>query len=211
MEVLAKMGEALYKGDANSVVSLVKEALDGGLIPGDILEKGLIAGMNNVGKDFREGVLFIPEVLIAARAMHAGMGILKPLLSKGEFRAPGKFVIGTVKGDLHDIGKNLVAMMMEGGGFEVVNLGVDIPAAKFVEVVREEEPDILGLSALLTTTMVEMKGVIKALEEAGIREKVKVIIGGAPVTERFAEEIEADGYASNASAAVEKAKELLQR
>lgn len=211
MDLLVKMGEDLYKGDANSVGSLVQQALHGGLTPKEILEKGLIAGMNKVGKDFRDGTLFIPEVLIAARAMHAGMDVLRPLLTEGDVQATGKFVIGTVKGDLHDIGKNLVGMMMEGAGFQVIDLGVDIPAERFVEAVKEEEPDLVGMSALLTTTMAEMRRVIEVLEKAGVREKVKVMVGGAPVTDRYAEAIGADGYASNASAAVEKAKELLGR
>jgi len=210
MEQLAKMGEDLYKGDANSVASLVQQALDSGVSPAEILEKGLIAGMNTVGKDFRDGMLFIPEVLIAARAMHAGMDILKPLLSEAELKATGTFVIGTVKGDLHDIGKNLVGMMMEGAGFEVIDLGIDTPAEKFIEAVEEYEPELVGMSALLTTTMVQMKGVIEALKEAGLRDRVKVIVGGAPVTEKYAQDIGADGYAPNASAAVDKAKELLQ-
>lgn len=210
MELLTKMREDLYKGDANSVASLVQEALDRGLGPGDILEKGLTAGMNAVGKDFRDDILFVPEVLIAARAMHAGMDILKPLLSKGELKASGKFVIGTVKGDLHDIGKNLGGMMMEGAGFEVIDLGIDTPPEKFIEAVEEHRPELVGLSALLTTTMVQMKGVIEALKDAGLRDRVKVIVGGAPVTEKYAQDIGADGYAPNASAAVDKAKELLQ-
>lgn len=209
MQLLTKIGEDLYKGKADSVASLVQEALDSGLSPAGILEKGLIAGMNKVGKDFRDGTLYIPEVLIAARAMHAGMDILKPLLSKEELKATGKFVIGTVKGDLHDIGKNLVGMMMEGAGFEVIDLGIDTPAEKFIEAVEQHQPDLVGVSALLTTTMVEMKAVIKALEQAGLRDRVKVIVGGAPVTEKYAQDIGADGYAPNASLAVDKARELL--
>lgn len=211
MELLTKMREDLYKGDVNSVASLVQEALDRGLSPGDILEKGLIAGMNKVGEDFRDGILFIPEVLRPARAMHAGMSILKPLLSKGELKGTGKFVIGTVKGDLHDIGKNLVGMMMEGAGFEVIDLGIDTPSERFIDAVEQHQPQLVGMSALLTTTMVQMKGVIEALKEAGLRNRVKVMVGGAPVTEKYAQDIGADGYAPNASAAVDKARELLQR
>lgn len=211
MEPLSKMREDLYKGDADSVASLVQQTLNSDLSPGDILEKGLIAGMNEVGKDFRDGILFVPEVLIAARAMHAGMDVLKPLLSEAELEATGKFVIGTVKGDLHDIGKNLVGMMMEGAGFQVIDLGIDTPAEKFVEAVEEHQPELVGMSALLTTTMVQMKGVIEALEKAGLRDRVKVMVGGAPVTEKYAQDVGADGYAPNASAAVDKAKELLQR
>jgi 5-methyltetrahydrofolate--homocysteine methyltransferase len=210
-DTLKQMAEALYNGDAAKVSELVRAALSAGMTPGQVLNEGLIEGMNAVGKDFRDGILFVPEVLIAARAMQAGMNILKPLLAQADVKAIGKFAIGTVKGDLHDIGKNLVSMMMEGAGFEVVNLGTDVPADKFVAAVKDQGANILGMSALLTTTMVEMKGVIEALEEAGLRDKVKVMIGGAPVTEKFAKEIGADGYAPNASAAVEKAKQLMGR
>ena len=209
MELLKEMAEALYNGDAQKVSKLTQRALDAGLDPATILNNGLIEGMNAVGKDFRDGILFVPEVLIAARAMQAGMNILKPLLAKSDIQPIGKLAIGTVKGDLHDIGKNLVSMMMEGAGFEVINLGTDVPASKFVEVVKETGANIVGMSALLTTTMVEMKNVIEALEEAGLRDKVKVIVGGAPVTQKFADEIGADGYAPNASAAVEMTKRLL--
>jgi len=208
-ELLKKLAEDLYNGDAESVAALTQKALDDGLTPAEVLENGLIAGMNAVGKDFRDGILFVPEVLIAARAMHAGMSVLKPLLAESEIPATGRLVIGTVKGDLHDIGKNLVAMMMEGAGFEVHDLGVDVPAKEFVAAVKTKQPDVVGLSALLTTTMVEMKGVIEALRQAGLRNQIKVIVGGAPVTQKYAAEIGADGYAANASTAVEKAKDLL--
>ena len=208
-ELLKKLAENLYDGDAESVVALTRQALAAGLSPSEILETGLIAGMNAVGKDFRDGILFVPEVLIAARAMHAGMGVLKPLLAESDVPSTGKFLIGTVKGDLHDIGKNLVAMMMEGAGFEVRDLGVDVPAQKFVAEVEAWQPDVLGLSALLTTTMVEMQTVIEALSQASLRDRVKVLVGGAPVTEKYAEEIGADGYAANASTAVEEAQKLL--
>ena len=209
MDLFKDMAEALYEGDAATVGELTQKAIDDGVGPGEILNGGLIEGMNAVGKDFRDGILFVPEVLIAARAMHAGMSILKPLLAAADVEPLGTFAIGTVKGDLHDIGKNLVSMMMEGAGFEVINLGTDVPAEKFVEAVKESGADIIGMSALLTTTMVEMKGVVEALEEAGLRSQVKVIIGGAPVTQKFSDEIGADGYAPNASAAVETAKSLL--
>ncbi len=208
-ELLKKLTEDLYNGDADSVAALTRQALAEGLPPSEILETGLIAGMNAVGKDFREGILFVPEVLIAARAMHAGMDVLKPLLAESDVPSSGKFLIGTVKGDLHDIGKNLVAMMMEGAGFEVHDLGVDVPAGKFVAEVKAWQPDVLGLSALLTTTMVEMQTVIEALDRAGLRDRVKVLVGGAPVTEKYAAEIGADGCAANASTAVEEAKKLL--
>jgi 5-methyltetrahydrofolate--homocysteine methyltransferase len=209
MDTYKEMAEALYNGQAKQVGTLVQQAIDGGAKPGDVLTNGLIEGMNAVGKDFRDGVLFVPEVLIAARAMQAGMNILKPLLAAADIQPVGTMAIGTVKGDLHDIGKNLVSMMMEGAGFEVVNLGTDVPAAKFVEAVRDKKVNVIGMSALLTTTMVEMKGVIEGLVEAGVRDKVKVVIGGAPVTQKFSDEIGADGYAPNASAAVEVSKKLL--
>jgi 5-methyltetrahydrofolate--homocysteine methyltransferase len=209
MDLLKDMAEALYKGDAAKVTALVKQALDAGMSAGEILNNGLIEGMNVVGKDFRDGILFVPEVLIAARAMQAGMDLLKPLLAESDVQPMGTMVIGTVKGDLHDIGKNLVAMMMEGAGFQVINLGTDVPAEKFVEAAKKHNADLVGMSALLTTTMVHMKDVIEAFQEAGLRDKVKIMVGGAPVTQKFAEEIGADGYAPNASAAVDKAKELL--
>lgn len=207
--LMEELAIALYNGEAEKVAELTRKALDEGIPPEEILNKGLIAGMDKVGKDFRDGILFVPEVLVAAYAMKAGMEILRPLLAETGASGLGTFVIGTVKGDLHDIGKNMVAMMMEGAGFKVVDLGVDTPTEKFVEAVKSHNPHILGMSALLTTTMVEMRKVIKALEEAGLREKVKVMVGGAPVTQEFAEEIGADGYAPKASLAVEKAKALL--
>jgi len=207
--LMEELAIALYNGEAEKVAELTRKALDEGIPPEEILNKGLIAGMDKVGKDFRDGILFVPEVLVAAYAMKAGMEILRPLLAETGASGLGTFVIGTVKGDLHDIGKNMVAMMMEGAGFKVVDLGVDTPTEKFVEAVKNYNPHILGMSALLTTTMVEMRKVIEALEEAGLREKVKVMVGGAPVTQEFAEEIGADGYAPNASLAVEKAKALL--
>lgn len=209
MELLEKLAKEIYNGNAEAVAALTQEALDAGLSPEEILNQGMIAGMDAVGRDFRDGILFVPEVLIAARAMHAGMDILRPLLTEAESHSKGTVVLGTVRGDLHDIGKNLVGMMMEGAGFQVVDLGTDVPPEKFVEAAKEHRARIVGMSALLTTTMTEMPNVIAALEEAGLRDAVKVMVGGAPVTERFAEEIGADGYAPNASAAVEKARELL--
>jgi 5-methyltetrahydrofolate--homocysteine methyltransferase len=161
-----------------------------------------------VGKDFKAGELFVPEVLIAARAMHAGMDILRPLLAEADVPTAGKYIIGTVKGDLHDIGKNLVKMMLEGAGFEIVDLGTDIDADAFVDAVREHQPNMLGMSALLTTTMVNMRTIIEALEEAGLRDSVKVMIGGAPVTAAYAEEIGADAYAPDAASAVDVAREM---
>jgi 5-methyltetrahydrofolate--homocysteine methyltransferase len=205
-DMLQKIASNLYDGDDDAVAGLVQEALDQGLAPQDILSGGLIAGMDEVGKDFKAGELFVPEVLIAARAMHAGMGVLRPLLAESDVPSAGKFVIGTVEGDLHDIGKNLVRMMIEGAGFETIDLGTDVKADAFVEAVREHRPTLVGMSALLTTTMVNMKGTIEALEEAGLRDSVKVMIGGAPVTAAFAEEIGADAYAPDAASAVDVAR-----
>jgi 5-methyltetrahydrofolate--homocysteine methyltransferase len=207
-DVLQQIAHKLYAGDRDTVSTLTQQALDGGLAPGEVLKGGLLTGMDRVGVDFRAGDLFVPEVLIAARAMHAGMDILKPLLTEGEAEMAGKVVIGTVEGDLHDIGKNLVAMMLEGGGFEIVDLGTDVPPAKFVEAVNKEQPDLIGMSALLTTTMPRMKSTIEALTEAGVRESVKVMVGGAPVTKDYADDIGADGYASDAGSAVQLARSL---
>jgi 5-methyltetrahydrofolate--homocysteine methyltransferase len=209
MDLLQKISEELQKGNFNGVPKLTQEALDAGMPPTKILKEGLIAGMDVVGERFRKNELFIPEVLVAARAMHGGMDVLRPKLAEADIRFTGKMVLGTVKSDLHDIGKNLVGMMMEGAGFQVIDLGIDIPSEKFVEGVKSHQPDLLGLSALLTTTMPKMKEVIQSLVMAGIREKVKVIVGGAPVTEKFAKEIGADGYAPDAGSAVNVAKSLI--
>jgi 5-methyltetrahydrofolate--homocysteine methyltransferase len=208
-DVLQDIASSLYEGAAPKVAEFVQQALDEGLSAEEVLKGGLITGMDEVGKDFKAGELFVPEVLIAARAMHAGMDILRPLLAETDVTSAGKFIVGTVKGDLHDIGKNLVKMMIEGGGFEVIDLGVDVSAEKFVQAVREHSPDILGMSALLTTTMTSMREVIEALQEAGVRDQVKVVIGGAPVTDAFASEIGADGYAPDAASAVDVAREMV--
>ena len=208
-DVLKLIAEQLYIGDDNGVSELTQKALDEGLRPEEVLRGGLLAGMDRVGVDFRDDKLFIPEVLIAARAMHAGMDILRPFLVGSDISFSGKVVIGTVEGDLHDIGKNLVAMMLEGGGFEIVDIGTDVPPDGFVEAIKEEEPDLVGMSALLTTTMQSMKRTIVALEEAGLRENLKVIVGGAPVTQEFANEIGADGYAPDAGSAVELARSII--
>jgi 5-methyltetrahydrofolate--homocysteine methyltransferase len=207
-DVLSKIASQLYAGEADQVVELVQQALDKGMTPNEVLQGGLIAGMDQVGKDFKAGDLFVPEVLIAARAMHAGMNVLRPLLSKAEASSAGKMVIGTVKGDLHDIGKNLVKMMVEGAGFEVVDLGTDVSSEKFVAAVKEHQPQLVGLSALLTTTMTNMKTTVEALQEAGLRSSVKVMVGGAPVTEAFAKQIGADAYAPDAASAVDMARSL---
>ena len=207
-DVLQKIASQLYAGEADDVAELVQSALDKGMSASEVLQGGLIAGMDQVGKDFKAGDLFVPEVLIAARAMHAGMNILRPLLAESGTPGVGKYVIGTVKGDLHDIGKNLVKMMVEGAGFDVVDLGTDVPPDKFVAAVREHQPKLVGLSALLTTTMVNMKTTVEALQEAGLRGSVKIMVGGAPVTDAFAKQVGADAYAPDAASAVDLARSL---
>ena len=208
MEILRKISEELQVGNYEELPKLVQQALELKIPPGRILSDGLVAGMDIVGDRFRRDELFMPEVLISARAMQAGMDILRPKLIEAGAKMAGKIVAGTVKGDLHDIGKNLVSMLMEGAGFQVIDLGIDVPSEKFVEAVRIQRPNLLGLSALLTTTMPRMKEVIESLVEAGLRKSVKVMVGGAPVTEKFARDIGADGYAPDAASAVEKAREL---
>ena len=201
--------QAVLEGDAGAAATQVQAGLDAGIAPSDILNKGCIAAMGEVGRLFEEGEMFVPEMLIAARAMQAGMAILKPHLAEGEITSAGKVILGTVAGDLHDIGKNLVGMMMEGAGFEIVDLGTDVSAEAFVNAVREHKADIIGMSALLTTTMPSMTATVDALTEAGLRDKIKVLIGGAPVTQAFADEIGADGFAPDASSATRVAKGLL--
>jgi 5-methyltetrahydrofolate--homocysteine methyltransferase len=210
MADLKAIAESLIKGQAPKVKELVQKALDEKVAPEKILQEGMLAGMDVVGKKFKANEFYIPEVLIAARAMHAGMDILKPLLGKKEVEGTGKVAIGTVKGDLHDIGKNLVGMMLEGAGFEVIDLGIDVSPDKFVETVKEKNPRIIGMSALLTTTMPSMKDTIDAIKSAGLKDKVKVMIGGAPITQNYADEIGADGYASDAASAVDSARKLLK-
>jgi 5-methyltetrahydrofolate--homocysteine methyltransferase len=209
-EILQKIASNLYEGEDEVVAQLVQRALDQSLPPEEILEGGLIAGMDKVGRDFKAGDLFVPEVLIAARAMHAGMAVLRPLLAESDVPSAGKFVIGTVAGDLHDIGKNLVRMMLEGAGFEVIDLGTDVKPGTFVAAVQEHKPQLAGMSALLTTTMPSMKSTIEALGKAGLRDTVKVMIGGAPVTAAYAEQIGADAYAPDAATAVEVARRLVE-
>jgi len=204
----ALMNQTLYEGRAPQLTEMTEQALAEGITAKEVLQEGLIAGMSVVGEDFKYNRLYVPQVLIAARAMKAGMAILKPLLSAGgDVQSSGTVIMGTVKGDLHDIGKNLVCMMAEGAGFEMIDLGVDQSAVKFVAAVREHKADIVGMSALLTTTMPYMKVVIDTLKEEGL-EHVKTCVGGAPVSEMFAEEIGADGYGADASRAVELFKEL---
>jgi corrinoid protein of di/trimethylamine methyltransferase len=208
-EILELMQEDLYDGYADEVAEEVDELLSRGMVPYDILTQGLVAGMDVVGVDFRDGILFVPEVLMAAKAMKAGMAILRPLLVETGAPQIGTMVIGTVKGDIHDIGKNLVGMMMEGAGFEVVDLGINNSVDDYMAAIREHDPDILGMSALLTTTMPYMRVVIDALKEKGIRSRLIVLVGGAPLNEAFAEDIEADAYCRDAAVAVDTAKKLM--
>jgi 5-methyltetrahydrofolate--homocysteine methyltransferase len=209
MEILQELAAHIVSGSAPKAEEMTQKALDSGIEPAAILNQGLIAGMTEVGIKFKANEFYVPEVLIAARAMKAGMKILRPKLVESGIEPVGKFVVGTIRGDLHDIGKNLVAMMMEGAGYEIVDLGVDVTAEKFVNAVKEKNAKIIGMSALLTTTMVNMKEVIQSFETNGLRKNVKIIVGGAPLTQNFADEIGADGYAPDAASAVELAKKML--
>jgi len=208
-EIYKQLSTVVLSGNVDKTPNIVQKALIEGMAPKDILDNGLIVGMNEVGARFKLGVMFVPEVLMSARAMHAGLEVLRPQLAATNAKLTGKIVLGTVKGDLHDIGKNLVGMMCEGAGFEVINLGFDIPPARFVDAIKEHQPDIVGLSALLTTTMRIMGYTIKAIEEAGLRDNVKIMIGGAAVDADFAERVGADGYGSNAVKGVELAKQFV--
>ncbi len=203
-----EMAQVLITGDLDGVVKMTQEALDKGAVARDVMDKGLLAGMDVVGQRFKAGDMFIPEVLRCAKCMHGAMDIIKPLLAEGEAVGAGTYVIGTVEGDLHDIGKNLVSMLLQGAGFDVVDVGTNITPQQFVDAVKEHNPKIIGLSALLTTTMPKMEETVKALDEAGIRDQVKVMCGGAPVTQNFVEKIGADAYGANAATATELAKEL---
>jgi len=205
----AELYDAILTGNAKKAEEVTKAALAADVNPSELLGKYMIPAMDEVGKRFECNEYFVPELLIAARAMKTALQILTPKLAAVGAKAAGRVVIGTVQGDLHDIGKNLVASMLEGGGFQVVDLGVDVPPQKFVEAAKEQDGSILAMSALLTTTMTQMKAVVKALEEAGIRKKTKVIIGGAPITQQYADEIGADGYGDNASTAVALARKLV--
>lgn len=210
-ELVQQMHDDLYDGLKEEIEEGVSILLDRGWAPYDVLTKALVEGMRIVGIDFRDGILFVPEVLLAANAMKAGMAILKPLLAETGAPRMGKVVIGTVKGDIHDIGKNLVSMMLEGAGFEVVDLGINNPVENYLEALETEEPDILGMSALLTTTMPYMKVVIDRLIELGLRENFIVLVGGAPLNEEFGKAIGADAYCRDAAVAVETAKEFMAR
>ena len=210
-ELVQQMMDDLYDGLKDEIEEAVHILLDRGWAPYDVLTKALVAGMTIVGHDFRDGILFVPEVLLAAGAMKGGMAILKPLLAETGAPRMGKMVIGTVKGDIHDIGKNLVSMMMEGAGFEVVDLGINNPVEDYIEAIKAEEADILGMSALLTTTMPYMKVVIDTMKEQGIRDDYIVLVGGAPLNEEFGRAIGADAYCRDAAVAVETAKDFIAR
>ncbi len=207
MSVNQQIAEALMKGKANDVKTLVQQAIDSGADVAAVLNEGLLAGMSVIGERFKKNEVYVPEVLIAARAMKAGMQILQPRLASSGVKPRGVAVVGTVKGDLHDIGKNLVCMMLEGAGFKVVDAGIDVAPEKFVAVAKESKADVIGVSALLTTTMTNMKAVVEAVRAAGI--VCKVMIGGAPVTQAFSDEIGADGYAPDAASAADLAKSLV--
>jgi 5-methyltetrahydrofolate--homocysteine methyltransferase len=208
-DILERLSTAILEGDSDTSVELVQKALDEGTPAKTILDDGMIVGMNEVGDRFRRGDMFVPEVLMSADAMSEGLKLLRPELAKSDVKMLGTVVLGTVKGDLHDIGKNLVGMMCEGAGFEVVNLGFNVPPEAFIEAIKAHQPEIVGMSALLTTTMRAMGQTIKAIEEAGLRDKVKIMVGGAPVDRDFSDRIGADGYGSNAVAASDMAKQLV--
>ncbi|NMC47689.1 MAG: cobalamin-binding protein [Chloroflexi bacterium] len=209
MSLLTDIADAIYDGDLDTVVAQTNSAIQNETPALEILEKGLMAGMDRVGQDFKAGDLFIPEVLIASRAMQAGMEILKPLLVTQKIKSPGKIILGTVQGDLHDIGKNLVAIMLQGAGFEVIDLGVDVSKEVFLKAIIENKPNLVGMSSLLTTTMPQMPEIIETIKQAGLRDHVKIMVGGAPLNENYAQKIGADGYAQNSSIAVELAKSLI--
>jgi corrinoid protein of di/trimethylamine methyltransferase len=208
MSILAEMSQFLQQGRAKNVKELVQKAIDDGMDAKTILEEGLLSGMSIIGAKFKNNEVYVPDVLIAARAMNAGTELLKPLLASAGVKAAGKVVLGTVKGDLHDIGKNLVRMMMEGKGLEVVDLGIDVPSEKFVNAAIEHNAQIIACSALLTTTMNEMQSVVDAANAAGIRDKVTIMVGGAPVTDSFCKRIGADIYTSDAASAADEAAKV---
>ena len=210
-KVLQDIYDSILSGQNTVTPKAVQAAIDAGVAPAKVLNESMIAAMAKVGQLFEEGEYYVPEMLISARAMQSGLAILKPLLKEAKVASAGKVAIGTVKGDLHDIGKNLVAMMLEGAGFEIKDMGTDVSPEKFVEAVKTGGVDVVALSALLTTTMTNMKVTVEALKQAGVREKVKVIIGGAPVTDSYAQQIGADGYAPDASKAVSLARGLLKK
>lgn len=204
-----RLSTAILEGDSEKTPKLVQKALDEGLVPKEILDNGLVVGMNEVGARFKRGDMFVPEVLMSADAMQAGLDVLRPQLIASGAKLIGKIVMGTVKGDLHDIGKNLVGMMCEGAGFEVIDLGFNVDPEKFIAAIKEHQPDIVGMSALLTTTMRAMGHTIRAIQEAGLRDQIKIMVGGAPVDAEFAKRIGADGYGSNAPAGADLAKQFV--
>lgn len=205
----ADLAKSVIEGQKDQVLDQVKGLIAAGNSPLEIVNEGLIAGMNVVGVRFKAGDMYVPEVLMAAKSMSGGLELVKPLIAAADQKSKGKILLGTVKGDLHDIGKNLVGMLIESGGLEVINMGVDVPSEDFIDAIIEHEPDIVALSALLTTTMPAMQDVIEMLEDEDLRSKVKVIIGGAPVSQEYADTIGADGYAPDAGSAVELCKKLL--
>ncbi len=209
MSILSDLHQSVIDGDMPRTQELVAQAITENVPPEQILKEGLISAMSEVGQMFESGEFFVPEMLIAARAMKSGLALLRPHLVAANVQAVGKVVIGTVEGDVHDIGKNLVGMMLEGAGFEVIDLGADVSPEKYVQAVQEYQPDLLACSALLTTTMLRMKDMIHSLEEAGLRGKVKVMVGGAPITESYARDIGADLYAPDAASAASRARELI--
>lgn len=210
-KILRSIKEVLMKGDRNGVEELTRQALEQGIAVRDIIDRGLVAGMEIIGAKFKANEIFIPEVLISAKAMHSGMAILEPHFVKYGIKPIGRVLIGTVKGDLHDIGKNIVSMMLRGACFEISDLGIDVSPQKFIDAAKNKEVDIIAMSSLLTTSMNAMRDTIKGLDAAGLRDKVRVMVGGAPITQEFAASIGADGYARDAATAVDKAKELLKR
>ena len=208
-KIFEELSTAVLEGKSELSATLTQQGLDEGLSPGDLLNNGLIVGMDEVGVRFKRGDMFVPEVLMSAQSMSEGMKKLRSLLAKSGVQMAGKIVMGTVEGDLHDIGKNLVCMMCEGAGFEIVNIGINAAPDKFIAAIKEHKPDIVGMSAMLTTTMGAMGHIIKALGEAGLRDQVKIMVGGAPVDQEFADQIGADGYAANAPASSTLAKQLV--
>jgi 5-methyltetrahydrofolate--homocysteine methyltransferase len=208
-EIFERLSTAVLEGDAEKAHKLVERGLKQGLSPKEILDNGLIVGMDEVGARFKRGDMFVPEVLMSADAMASGMEILRPLLAESGAEMLGKILMGTVKGDLHDIGKNLVSMLCEGAGFEIIDLGFNAEPEKFIEGIKQHQPQVVGMSAMLTTTMRAMGHTIKAIEEAGLRDKVKIMVGGAPVDKDFADTIGADGYGSNAPSGADLAKQLV--
>ena len=210
MDIFEQIAVKVEAGDVGAVESLVNEAMENDMKAEEILSNGLVGGMMSIGVKFKNNTVFIPEVLIAARAMKSGLKLLGPLLAQQKAKAKAKIVVGTVKGDLHDIGKNIVCIMLEGAGFEVIDLGIDVPKEKFIQAIKDEKPDVLGMSALLTTTMGEMKEVIDAVNNANIKNGLKILVGGAPVTKEFADEINADAFAEDAAVAVDIVNNLIR-